>query len=36
MREWLYILFPIALIAYFVVYPGQFTALVSWAARLFH
>jgi hypothetical protein len=36
MREWFSILVPIALIGYFVAYPGQFTAFVSWIARLFH
>jgi hypothetical protein len=36
MREWLFVLFPIALIVYFVVYPAQLVALLGWLARLFH
>jgi hypothetical protein len=34
MRDWLLLLTPIGLIAYFLVYPGQFTAFVSWAQHL--
>ena len=30
MREWLYVLFPIVLTAYFVVYPAQLVRLMTW------
>ena len=34
MRDWLLLLGPIALIVYFLAYPDQFSAFVSWASRL--
>ena len=34
MRDWLLILAPIAVVAYFLVYPGQFTLFLRWLARL--
>jgi hypothetical protein len=34
MRDWLYILVPIGVVIYFVVNPGQFTALMMWLERL--
>jgi hypothetical protein len=30
MREWLLMLVPVALIIYFVVYPNEFSALLTW------
>ena len=33
MREWLYVLLPITVILYFVVYPDQFGMLMNWAAN---
>jgi hypothetical protein len=35
MRDWLLTLTPIALIIYFLLYPDQFTAFISWAQQLF-
>jgi hypothetical protein len=34
MREWLLMLVPVALIVYFVVYPHQFSALLTWLLGL--
>jgi hypothetical protein len=34
MRDWLLLLAPIALIVYFLAYPDQFSAFVSWASHL--
>jgi hypothetical protein len=30
MREWLFVLAPVALVIYFVMYPAQFQGLVGW------
>jgi hypothetical protein len=30
MREWLYVLFPTVLTAYFAVYPAQLVRLMTW------
>jgi hypothetical protein len=35
MRDWLLLLTPIGLIIYFLVYPDQFTAFITWAQRIF-
>jgi hypothetical protein len=35
MREWLYVLFPVVLTAYFVVYPAQLIELMIWLEGLF-
>jgi hypothetical protein len=35
MRDWLLLLTPIGLIVFFLVYPDQFTAFITWAAHLF-
>ena len=34
MRDWLLLLAPLALVAYFVVFPDQLGAFMAWAARL--
>jgi hypothetical protein len=34
MRDWLLLLAPLALVAYFVVFPHQFSAFMAWAAGL--
>ena len=36
MRDLMFMLAPVALIIYFVVYPGQFSALLSWAGQFIH
>lgn len=36
MREWLYVLIPVATIIYFVVYPAKFFELLHWLAGLLH
>jgi len=36
MREWLLVLIPVAAVFYFVVYPDQFGAFVSWAAKIIY
>jgi hypothetical protein len=36
MREWLFVLLPIALIVYFVIYPARLVELMAWIGRLFH
>ena len=36
MRDLMFMLAPVALIIYFVVYPDQFSAFVSWAGRFVH
>jgi len=33
MRDLMFMLAPVALIFYFVVYPDQFSALLSWAGQ---
>jgi hypothetical protein len=35
MQDWLLVIGPIALIAYFAVSPAQFTAFMDWLVRLF-
>jgi hypothetical protein len=34
MRDWLYVLGPIAIVFYFLVNPDQFNALLYWVASL--
>ena len=34
MRDFVLLLAPILLIVYFLVYPDQFTAFITWAQRL--
>ncbi len=34
MRDWLLLLAPIVLVIYFLAYPDQFSALMSWASHL--
>jgi hypothetical protein len=36
MRDLMFMLAPVALIVYFVVYPDQFPSFVGWAGRLLH
>ena len=36
MRDLMFMLFPVALVIYFVIYPDQFSAFVDWAGQLFH
>ena len=31
MRDWLFMLAPIGIVVYFLVYPGQFHAFIVWA-----
>ena len=33
MRDWLLLLAPIALVIYFLAYPDQLSAFVSWASH---
>jgi uncharacterized Tic20 family protein len=33
MRDWLLLLAPLALVAYFVVFPNQLGAFIAWAAH---
>ena len=33
MRDWILLLTPVALIAYFLVNPDQFSVFMSWASR---
>lgn len=36
MREWMFVVAPVALVVYFLVYPDQFYGVMDWAARLVH
>lgn len=36
MRDFIFMLAPVALIIYFVVYPDQFNALLGWAGQYVH
>ncbi len=36
MRDWLLILMPFGVIVYFLLYPREFTRLVSWVSGLMH
>ncbi len=36
MRDLMFMLAPVAFIIYFVVYPDQFNAFVSWMSQLLH
>ena len=36
MRDLMFMLAPVALVLYFVVYPDQFTSFLGWAGRLLH
>jgi hypothetical protein len=36
MRDLMFMLAPVALIIYFVVYPDQLSALISWASQYVH
>ena len=31
MRDWLYVLLPVAVVFFFLIYPDQFSALMTWA-----
>jgi hypothetical protein len=33
MRDWMLILIPFAIIVYFLLYPGDFNALIAWLVR---
>jgi hypothetical protein len=35
MREWLYVLVPIAVVFYFLIYPDQFDAFLTWTTSFF-
>lgn len=34
MREWLWPLLPVVVVAYFLVYPDQFASLVVWSQHV--
>jgi hypothetical protein len=34
MREWLFALVPISLVAYFLLFPDQLRTFAAWSARL--
>ncbi len=34
MREWLLMLIPVTLVFYFIIYPDQFSAALSWLGSL--
>jgi hypothetical protein len=36
MREWMYVVSPILVVAYFVAFPGQFHEFVLWFGRMLH
>jgi len=36
MRDLLFMLAPVALITYFLIYPDQFSAFLMWARQLLH
>jgi hypothetical protein len=36
MRDWLLPMTPIAVVVYFIFFPGQFYALLDWAAQMLH
>jgi hypothetical protein len=36
MRDLMFMLAPVALVLYFVVYPDQFSSFVGWAGSLLH
>lgn len=33
MREWFYVLAPVLIVAYFIVFPDQYYAAIVWAER---
>lgn len=33
MREWLYVLVPLAVIFYFLIYPDQFSIFMTWVTN---
>lgn len=35
MRDWLLLLAPVGLIAFFLVYPDEFVAFITWAKQIF-
>lgn len=35
MRDWLLLLTPIGLITFFLIYPDEFTAFITWAEHIF-
>jgi hypothetical protein len=35
MRDWFLVLGPIGIVVYFLVFPDQFGAFMSWAAQMF-
>jgi hypothetical protein len=36
MRDLIYMLAPVALLIYFLVYPDQFNAFLAWASQVLH
>lgn len=36
MREWLYVLLPVAIIFYFLIFPDQFSMFVNWATSFLY
>jgi hypothetical protein len=36
MREWFWPVAPVAAIIYWIAYPDQFTAFITWAQRFVH
>jgi hypothetical protein len=36
MRDFLFMLAPVALVIYFLIYPDQFNALLAWAGQYLH
>jgi hypothetical protein len=34
MREWMYVLSPVLIVVYFVIYPGQFHEFIAWFGRM--
>jgi hypothetical protein len=36
MREWMYVLSPFLIVAYFVMFPAQFHEFMVWFGRMLH
>jgi len=36
MREWMYVLSPVMIVVYFVIYPAQFHEFIAWFGRMLH
>jgi hypothetical protein len=36
MRDWQLVLFPVGIVIYFLVYPNQLSAFITWAEGLIH